>query len=97
VKNQQGQNQLYGELEEDVYVRITKSGSCAGLRLEFVRAPSGDATDREPVRLSFGDSSEAILRGNIPTERWEDGNRTLRLFDTGNGMFVGRTEIVEVQ
>jgi hypothetical protein len=99
VRNQQDQkkNQVYAPLEEDVYVRITKSGSCAGLRLEFARAPSKDGTDREPVRLSFGDGSEAILSGNIPTERWEDGNRTLRLFDTDSGMFVGRTEIVEVQ
>jgi prepilin-type N-terminal cleavage/methylation domain-containing protein len=98
VRNQQGQNQVFGPLEEDVYVKITKSGSCAGLRLEFIRAPGSDtATDREPVRLSFGDSSEAILRGEIPTERWEDGNRELRLFDTGNETFLGRTEYVEVQ
>jgi len=98
VKNQRGQNQVFGPLEDDVYVKITKSGSCAGLRLEFVRAPTRDtAAGREPVRLPFGDSSEAILRAGIPTERWEDGNRSLRLFDTGNETFLGRTEFLEVQ
>lgn len=93
-----GQNQEYGALDEPVEVWITKSGSCAGLRLEFVRAPNSDVdADRQPVRLSFGDAEYATLRAGIPTERWQNGNRQLRLYDTGNGTYLGRTETVNIQ
>jgi hypothetical protein len=99
VENQPGKtDQEINPLDEDVTINITKSGSCAGLRLEFVRAPSSPtAAEREPVRVSFGDATSTILRGNVPTERWEDGNRSLRLFDTGNNVYVGRTETLVVE
>ena len=93
-----GKNMVYGSLDEPVEVWIIKSGSCAGLRLEFVRAPNSAVdADRQPVRLSFGDAQYATLLAGIPTERWQDGARQLRLFDTGNGTYLGRTETVSIQ
>ena len=98
VRNGGGGNVKFGPLDDNVLVTITKSGSCAGLRLEFVRAPTSDnAAERQPVRLSFGDGVTTILRSAQPTERWEDGSRALRLYDTGNGTYLGSTESVNIQ
>jgi prepilin-type N-terminal cleavage/methylation domain-containing protein len=90
----------FGPLQESVTVKVVKvSGGCAGLRLEFVRAPGGEIPERVPVSLSFG-SADTIILGPEPTERWEDGDRVLRLFDVnangGVGGYIGRTEILEV-
>ena len=98
VQNGGGGNVKFGPLDDNVLVTITKSGSCAGLRLEFVRAPTSEnAAERQPVRLSFGDGVTTILRSAQPTERWEDGSRALRLYDTGNGTYLGSTESVNIQ
>lgn len=89
-----GKKQEFGPLDDDVVVTITKSGSCAGLRLEFFREADETGT---PVRLAFPNGVRAILEGGVATERWQDGERELRLYDTGNETFLGRIEKVLIE
>jgi hypothetical protein len=78
-----------------VDVTVAKSGDCTGLALRYSRKagfpyPSG----QEQVTL-FGASSTITFQA-IPTERWEDGDHPLRLYDTVRAVYMVSTETLVV-
>ena len=90
-----GNNSSKAKLTAAVDVVVSgRAGDCTGLQLRYSLKDDPYPSAQE-IAVLFG-GSDTITFQSLDTERWDDGNHTLRLFDANRSVFLPVSTILVV-